>query len=100
MLHSLIRLVPLALVLAACVAGEPGPGSSGLSGTPGEFAAMRAPCIAQTARLTGLPQSRIPVADSLQTGGGPILILDAGGARHTCRSEPDGSVTVFSEYAN
>ena len=73
---------------------------TGLSGTQSQFDAMTGPCLAQAARMTGLGAGAITVQDRLQTGGGPILTLDAGGTSYTCRLEADGSVTVFSEFAN
>ncbi len=86
------------LVLAACA--ETDSSASGLSGTPDQFAAMRAPCIDQAARMTGLPKTSVTVNEQIQTGGGPLLTLSAGGTPYSCRLESDGSVTVFSEYAN
>ncbi len=73
---------------------------SGLSGTSDQFAAMEAPCIAQASRTTGVPTSAIAVTDRLQTGGGPLLTLGVAGNAFSCRLEDDGSVTVFSEFAN
>ena len=72
----------------------------GISGTPPQFDAMEGRCLSQAARMTGMPQSAIGVGERLQTGGGPILALDAAGAAYTCRLEDDGSVTVFSEFAD
>ncbi len=88
------------LALGACVEDTGGSMNSDLSGTPDQFASMRQPCISQAARMTGVPNGAIRVLDQIQTGGGPILTLDAAGAKYTCRLENDGSVTVFSEYAN
>lgn len=89
--------------LAGCVeTGGSGSGapSAGLSGTDAQFNAMTAPCIDQAARLANFPAQDINIADRLQTGGGPLLVLVAGGQRLSCRLEDDGSVTVFSEFAN
>jgi hypothetical protein len=89
--------------LAGCVeTGGTGGGapSDGLSGTDAQFNAMTAPCIDQAARFAGFPARDINIADRLRTGGGPLLVLDAGGQRLSCRLEADGSVTVFSEFAN
>jgi hypothetical protein len=61
---------------------------------------MADPCIAQAARMTGLNRGAIVVTDRIRTGGGPLLTLNAGGTRYSCRLEDDGRVTVFSEYAN
>ncbi|MBF9058451.1 hypothetical protein HKCCSP123_04580 [Rhodobacterales bacterium HKCCSP123] len=85
--------------LAGCVdmGGAP---SDGLSGTEAQFNSMTAPCIDQAARFSGYPAIDINIVDRIQTGGGPLLVLDAGGQRLSCRLEADGSVTVFSEFAN
>jgi hypothetical protein len=72
----------------------------GLSGTQSEFNSMTNPCIAQASRMTGLGRGAIVVTDRIRTGGGPLLTLDAGGTRYSCRREGDGSVTVFSEFAD
>jgi len=85
-------------ILAGCV--ETGGSNSGLSGTTDQFTAMRAPCKTQAARMTGTSVSSVSILDSIQTGGGPILTLMAGGSQYTCRLEANGGVTVFSEYAN
>jgi len=90
-LHSLTALCAAAALLAGCV--ETGDMDAGLSGTADQFDAMRAPCKAQAARMTGTSVHSVSILDSIQTGGGPIL-------KYTCRLEPDGRVTVFSEYAN
>lgn len=88
--------------VAGCV--ETGGGGSapsdGLSGTDAQFNAMTAPCIDQAARFANYPAMDINIADRIRTGGGPLLVLDAGGQRLSCRLESDGSVTVFSEFAN
>jgi hypothetical protein len=72
----------------------------GLSGTQDQFDKMTSPCIAQASRRTGLGQAAISVTDRIRTGGGPLLTLNAGGTKYSCRLEDDGSVTVFSEFAN
>lgn len=93
-----LTLGSLALAsLAGCVEDT---GDSGLSGTPDQFASMTGPCISQASRMRGVPQAAIMVSDRLQTGGGPLLVLDVAGENLSCRTEPNGSVTVFSEYAN
>lgn len=61
---------------------------------------MTAPCIDQAARYSGYPAIDINIVDRIRTGGGPLLVLDAGGQRLSCRLEADGSVTAFSEFAN
>lgn len=86
--------------LAACAETESAATDNGLSGTPADFAAMAGPCTDQAARMTGVPAGDVSVTNSMQTGGGPLLTLDAGGAAYSCRREADGSVTVFSEFAN
>ncbi|EPX85325.1 hypothetical protein [Salipiger mucosus] len=88
------------LALAGCVETTEPPRDDGLSGTDPQFAAMETPCRAQASRMTGSPQGAVAILDRIRTGGGPILTLSANGANYTCRLEPDGSVTVFSEFAN
>ncbi len=75
-------------------------GNDGLSGSPDQFARMANPCIEQAARMRGLGQGQVVVTDQIRTGGGPLLTLDAAGTKLSCRLEDNGSVTVFSEYAN
>jgi hypothetical protein len=77
-----------------------GPVGDGLSGTQAQFDSMTNPCIAQAARMTGLSRGAIVVTDRIRTGGGPLLTLSAGGTKYSCRLEDNGTVTVFSEYAN
>lgn len=88
--------------LAGCVetSGGATSGGDGLSGSDAEFNAMTAPCIDEAARITGFPAIDINIANRVRTGGGPLLVLDAGGQNWSCRTESDGSVTVFSEFAN
>jgi hypothetical protein len=86
-------------VLAACVEDDGGSGDN-LSGTDAQFAAMREPCIRQAARLTGVTSGAITVSSQIQTGGGPLLVLNVAGNSYSCRLESDNSVTVFSEFAN
>lgn len=94
-----VSAVPLAL--AGCIeTGGGDPLDDGLSGTQPQFDRMVPPCIAQASRFASVPESRISVEDRIRTGGGPILTLDVDGTRLTCRLEDDGSVTVFSEFAN
>lgn len=96
---KLIGAAAAAAALTGCV--ETGGGmDTGLSGTDAQFDSMVYPCTAQASRMTGASQSSIAVLDRIQTGGGPILTLSAAGAKYTCRLEDDGSVTVFSEFAN
>jgi hypothetical protein len=99
-------LAPTTLVLglaalAGCVETTGGTTTGdGLSGTDAQFNAMTAPCIDQAARFSGFPAADINIAERIRTGGGPLLVLDAGGQRLSCRLESDGRVTVFSEFAN
>ena len=86
--------------LAGCVETGGSASSDGLSGTDAQFNAMTAPCIDQAARYANYPAMDINIADRIRTGGGPLLVLNAGGQRLSCRLEPDGRVTVFSEFAN
>ncbi|MEW9919525.1 hypothetical protein AB2B41_07920 [Marimonas sp. MJW-29] len=88
------------IAVAGCVETAGTPANDGLSGTEAQFNAMTAPCIDQAARYTSFPAQDINIADRVRTGGGPLLVLDAGGQRVSCRLEPNGSVTVFSEFAN
>lgn len=104
-MDSKLKIVIGAAVLAAlagCVetTGEGPSVNDGLSETDAQFDAMTAPCINQAARMTGFPAKDINIAERIRTGGGALLVLDAGGQNWSCRSESDGSVTVFSEFAN
>lgn len=101
-MKNVIRIVIGAAALGAmagCVETS-GNSNDGLSGTDAQFNAMTAPCIDQAARYANYPAMDINIADRVRTGGGPLLVLDAGGQRLSCRLEADGSVTVFSEFAN
>ncbi len=97
---NMTSLAVAAAALAGCVETSGTSSDTGLSGTQSQFDTMTSPCIAQASRLTGASQSSIRILDRIQTGGGPILTLDAAGSKYTCRLEDDGSVTVFSEFAN
>ena len=97
---KLTALAMTAIALAGCVETGGSASSDGLSGTDAQFNAMTAPCIDQAARFANYPAMDINIADRIRTGGGPLLVLDAGGQRLSCRLEPDGRVTVFSEFAN
>ena len=104
-MDSKIKIMIGAAVLAALAgcAETTGGGPSvndGLSGRDAQFDAMTAPCINQAARMTGFPAKDINIAERIRTGGGALLVLDVGGQNWSCRSESDGSVTVFSEFAN
>lgn len=91
----------MALVaLAGCVETSGSANNDGLSGSEAQFNSMTAPCIDQAARYTGYPAMDINISDRVRTGGGPLLVLDAGGQRVSCRLENNGQVTVFSEFAN
>ena len=95
-------MVIVSATLTGCIeTGGGATGSSdGLSGTDTDFYAMTAPCINQAAAFSGVYAADINVVDRIRTGGGPLLVLDAGGQKLSCRQESDGSVTVFSEFAN
>ncbi len=98
-----MKMVICAAALAAvtgCVETSGSGSSDGLSGTDAQFNAMTTPCIDQAARFANFPAMDINILDRIRTGGGPLLVLDAGGQRLSCRLEADGSVTVFSEFAN
>ncbi|WP_306120220.1 MULTISPECIES: hypothetical protein [unclassified Roseitalea] len=97
---KIATLVVAASAIAGCVETSEVATDDGLSGTQAQFNAMTAPCIDQAARFTGFPAIDINIVDRVRTGGGPLLVLDAGGQRVSCRREGDGSVTVFSEFAN
>ena len=104
-MDSKLKIMIGAAVLAAlagCVETTGGgpPVNDGLSGSDAQFDAMTAPCINQAARMTGFPAKDINIAERIRTGGGALLVLDVGGQNLSCRSESDGSVTVFSEFAN
>lgn len=104
-MDSKLKIMIGAAVLAAlagCVETTGGGSSAndGLSGSDAQFNAMTAPCINQAARMTGFPAKDINIAERIRTGGGALLVLDVGGQNLSCRSESDGSVTVFSEFAN
>ena len=101
-MKNVIKIVIGATALGA-VAGcveTSGNSNDGLSGSEAQFNAMTAPCIDQAARYTGYPAMDINISDRVRTGGGPLLVLDAGGQRVSCRLEDNGQVTVFSEFAN
>lgn len=99
-LHASALCGTILLSLAGCMEMPSGSANDGLIGTEAQFDSMTQPCIAQASRLTGQPKGAIAITDRLPTGAGPILTLTAAGAPYTCRLEEDGSVTVFSEYAN
>ncbi len=102
-MRNMIVLVASVVALSGCVE-DTGPKHSGktdgLKGSAAQFDSMVKPCKAQASRLTGTPRNAVAVLGRIRTGGGPILTLSAAGSNYTCRLEPDGSVTVFSEFAN
>lgn len=111
MMNRQLRIAACAVALvmmSGCGSTTNGGGSAsisgamddGLSGTTAQFNRMRSPCIDQAQRMTGLDRTAISVTDEIRTGGGPLLTLNAGGSKYSCRLEDNGSVTVFSEYAN
>jgi len=89
-----------AIALSGCTDTTGPTYNPGLSGTPDQFARMEGPCLSQASRQTGIPTNQIVVTSRLQTGGGPLLTLDSRGTKLSCRMESNGSVTVFSEFAN
>lgn len=98
--EKLGSLMLSAAFLAGCVEDQGKAPGAGLSGTPAQFDSMVGPCVSQASRLTGVNMGSVVVTDRIQTGGGPILTLSAADTPYTCRLETDGSVTVFSEFAN
>jgi hypothetical protein len=99
---KLVASVVVIIGLAGCVEDTGGKqrGDRHLKGNKNQFASMHDPCLHKAARLTGIPKKQIVVTDRLKTGGGPILTLSARGTPYTCRLNANGSVTVFSEFAN
>jgi hypothetical protein len=61
---------------------------------------MVQPCITEVSRVTGASRESIRILDQIRTGGGPLLTVNARGTQYSCRLEGNGSVTVFSEFAN
>lgn len=103
-LKGVIACAAFALIVG-CTSNESkvdttGTVNDGLSGSPDQFNRMENPCIDQAARMTGLSRGQISVTNRIRTGGGPLLTLNAGGTKYSCRLEDNGSVTVFSEFAN
>ena len=89
------------LTLAACSeTGGGGTASPGLSNNITPPSGMESMCIDQAARYANVPAGAITVTSRIQTGGGPLLTLNAAGQNLSCRREANGSVTVFSEFAN
>lgn len=85
-----------AMALAACETSD----SGGLSNNIVPPSGMETQCIDQAARYAGVPSGSVVVMSRIETGGGPLITLSAAGQKLSCRTEPNGSVTVFSEYAN
>jgi len=94
-----IAAIAALTALSGCVsdAGTPEPRFSDNIAPP---AGMEAACIAQATALTGAPPAAVIVTNRIETGGGPFIGLNIEGASYGCRREPDGSVTVFSQFAN
>lgn len=82
--------------LAACETSD----SGGLSNNITPPAGMEPQCINQASRYAEVPARSVVVLSRIETGGGPLITLDAAGRKLSCRREADGSVTVFSEFAN
>lgn len=89
-----IGLAPFA-ILTGCDDGA----SGAAQGSQSDFVLMRNPCMVQATRLTGVSSDRVAVTGEIQTSAGPLLTLDVGGTAYGCRTESDGSVSVFSNYA-
>jgi hypothetical protein len=99
-LKSYPRLAVLSvtgLVVAACETSDSGPGLSNNITPP---AGMEAQCIDQAARYAGVSTGSVVVLSRIETGGGPLITLNAAGQNLSCRREANGVVTVFSEFAN
>lgn len=84
------------LALAACETSD----SGGLSNNITPPAGMETQCINQASRYAGVPAGSVIVLSRIETGGGPLITLDAAGQKLSCRREANGAVTVFSEFAN
>ena len=91
-------MVALGLVLAGCV--DEDATSGGLSDNIAAPAGMREACLAHAVRLTGAASSGITMRAPIETAGGPFIGMTINGASYGCRLEADGSVTVFSQFAN
>jgi hypothetical protein len=85
-----------AVALAACETSDDG----GLSNNIVPPAGMETQCKNQAARYAGVTPGAVVVLSRIETGGGPLLTLQAAGQNLSCRREANGSVTVFSEFAN
>jgi hypothetical protein len=94
--YKLVILGFASLAVAACETSDGG----GLSNNITPPAGMESQCINQAARYAGVPSGSVVVLSRIETGGGPLLTLSAAGQNLSCRREANGSVTVFSEYAN
>ncbi len=88
----------LLFVVAGCV--ETVASSGGLSDNIEAPAGMAEACLSQAVRLTGVPSSGIEMRAPIETGGGPFIGITIAGESYGCRTEDDGSVTVFSQFAN
>jgi len=99
-IKALIGVTAIA-ALAGCVedTGGSAPVNDGLSGTQAQMDSMMEPCMDEARRVTGT-SGDIYVIDQMRTGGGPLVVLDVAGQRMSCRLESNGTVTVFSEFAN
>lgn len=89
-----------ALALTACSETGGGGTSPGLSNNITPPPGMESMCINQAARYANVPAGAITVTSRIETGGGPLITLNAAGQNLSCRREANGSVTVFSEFAN
>ncbi len=93
---SLATIIGAGLGLAACETSD----SGGMSNNIVPPAGMETMCINQAARYASVPAGSVVVLSRIETGGGPLITLDAAGQKLSCRREANGSVTVFSEFAN
>lgn len=92
---KIAALLLTALPLAGCVED-----TGGMSDNATPPQGMEARCIYQAAGVVNTEPSKVFVESRIETGGGPLITLNADGAQLSCRQEADGSVTVFSEFAN
>lgn len=93
--YKLLALGAALAGLAACETSD-----SGLSNNIAPPAGMESMCINQASRYAGVPAGSVVVLSRIETGGGPLITLQAAGQNLSCRREANGSVTVFSEFAN
>lgn len=93
---TLTTLVSAGLALAACETSN----SGGMSNNIAPPAGMESKCINKAARYAGVTKGSVVVLSRIETGGGPLITLQAASQKLSCRRETNGHVTVFSEFAN